>query len=302
MLRGNILSDLLLLLAALIWGTAFVAQRAGMEVMGPLLFNGVRFGLGALVVLPLVLRRRSRSIPPGGRRGLLAAGVALGSVLFAGATLQQIGLVETTAGKAGFITGLYVVIVPLLGMVFGRRPRAGAAVGAALAAWGLYLLSVTGSWQIEPGDGVVLVAAFFWAGHVLLVGRFAGRYPGIPLAMIQFLVCSTFSLVGALLFEQPRWGHLAEGWVSLVWAGAFSVGVAYTLQVVAQRKARPSHAAVILSLEAVFAALAGWVFLDERLGTRGWIGCSLMLGGMFAAQYTAFSGMVAQSWRRRRSR
>ena len=122
--RENILSDLLLLLAALIWGTAFVAQRAGMEVMGPLFFNGVRFGLGALVVLPLVLRQRPLPIP-GARRGLLGAGLALGSVLFAGATLQQVGLVETTAGKAGFITGLYVVIVPLLGMAFGRRPRAG---------------------------------------------------------------------------------------------------------------------------------------------------------------------------------
>ncbi|HHH38855.1 MAG TPA: DMT family transporter [Sedimenticola sp.] len=299
--RENILSDLLLLLAALIWGTAFVAQRAGMEVMGPLFFNGVRFGLGALVVLPLVLRQRPLPIP-GARRGLLGAGLALGSVLFAGATLQQVGLVETTAGKAGFITGLYVVIVPLLGMAFGRRPRAGVAVGAALAAWGLYLLSVTGSWQIEPGDGVVLIAAFFWAWHVLLVGRYAGRYPGIPLAMIQFLVCSTFSLAGALLFERPRWTMLAEGWVALVWAGAFSVGVAYTLQVIAQRKALPSHAAVILSLEAVFAALAGWVFLDERLGPRALIGCGLMLAGMLAAQYTAFSGGRAQSPRRRKIR
>lgn len=283
--RDPLRADGLLLLAAVIWGTAFVAQRVGMESMGPLSFNAVRFALGALVVLPLALRRggiEAEEAPP--LRRLLGAGSIMGLVLFLGASLQQFGLVYTTAGKAGFITGLYVVIVPILGAAFGHRVPAMVWLGAMLATAGLYLLSVGESFRMAYGDLVVLAAALFWALHVLAVGRYVRRHAGVRLAAIQFTVCAGASLLLALLFEDLSWRAMLEAWVPIVYAGVFSVGVAYTLQLVGQRRAIPAHAAIILSLEAVFAALAGWLILGEQLGLRGLLGCALMLAGMLAAQ------------------
>jgi drug/metabolite transporter (DMT)-like permease len=289
-------SDLLLLLAAAIWGFAFVAQRLGMEHTGPLTFNGVRFALGAVALLPLIWWRRRRVAgrattqcagappppPPAGlpwRRGLI-----LGLVLCGGATLQQAGLVYTTAGKAGFITGLYVVLVPLLGLGLGQRTRRATWLGAILAAGGLYLLSVTGRLHMELGDLLVLGGALFWAVHVLLIGRWAPGNDPVQLAGLQFAVCSALSLVGAFLLEDPAWSQLHGALWPILYAGLMSTGVAYTLQVVAQRHAPPAHAAIILSLESVFAVLGGGVILGERLALRGWAGCALMLAGMILSQ------------------
>jgi drug/metabolite transporter (DMT)-like permease len=283
-------ADWLLLLTALIWGSAFVAQRVGMEHVGPFTFNGVRFTLGALVLLPLVVRRRPL-VPPerggiveGGRWTVLWGGGLAGVVLFIAAALQQVGLVYTTAGKAGFITGLYVIIVPILGLLWGYRPRWGGWVGAGLAVAGLYLLSVTESFTLAPGDFLELVGAFFWAVHVLILGWFAPRVRRVRLACIQFAVCALLSLVTAGLFEPVTAEGLRGAAVPILYGGLLSVGVAYTLQVVAQRHAPPVHAAVILSLEAVFAAVAGWILLDETLGLRGIAGCGLMMAGMLTAQ------------------
>ncbi len=279
-------ADWLLLLTAVIWGSAFVAQRVGMDHVGPFTFNGVRFTLGALVLLPLVVRRKA-VVPPeqgGGRWTVLWGGGLAGVVLFTAAALQQVGLVYTTAGKAGFITGLYVIIVPILGLLWGYRPRWGGWLGASLAVVGLYLLSVTEDLTLAPGDFLELVGAFFWAVHVLILGWLSPRVRRVRLACIQFSVCALLSLATAGLFETITVEGLRGAAVPILYGGLLSVGVAYTLQVVAQRHAPPVHAAVILSLEAVFAAVTGWIILGEVLDLRGVVGCGLMLAGMLTAQ------------------
>jgi len=282
-------ANFLLLTTAAIWGTAFVAQRVGMESVGPFTYNGVRFALGVLSLLPLIAwqARRGPAATPAtrpGRRIALWGALAAGLVMFGGVSLQQVGLVYTTAGKAGFITGLYVVFVPLLGLFWGQRPGLGGWVGALAAAAGLYLLSVTESFTLAPGDGLVLIGALFWAGHVLLLGYLSPRVDAVRLAAGQFAVCAAASLLVALACEEVTWAGLwAAAW-PIAYGGCMSVGVAYTLQVVAQKDAKPTPAAIILSLESAFAALAGYVLLDELLGLRGLAGCALMLGGMLAAQ------------------
>jgi drug/metabolite transporter (DMT)-like permease len=276
-----------LLLAAVIWGFAFVAQRAGMRFLGPFTFNGLRFALGTLVLLPWLAATRGRFSAPtdsdsrGQRRLML--GLA-GIVLFASANLQQAGLVETTAGKAGFITGLYVVIVPLLGIL--RRHRVSAFVwgGCGLSVVGLYLLSVTGTFSISSGDALVLAGAVGWAVHVHVVDWLAARVPPIRIAALQFSICAVLSLVVGGATETVTLSAIRDaGWM-IVYAGVLSVGVAYTLQVVGQRRVDPARAGVILSLEAAFAVLGGWIVLGETLSLRGGIGCTLMLAGMMLAQ------------------
>lgn len=282
-------ADWLLLLTAMIWGTGFVAQRVGMDHVGPLTFNGVRFTLGALVLLPLAVRKTpfsasgSRSGGNGGQVLLWGGGLA-GVVLFAGAALQQAGLVYTTAGKAGFISGLYVIIVPILGLVWGFRPGRGGWLGACLAVAGLYFLSVTEDFRLAPGDSLVLMSSFFWAVHVLVLGWLSPRMRRTRLACIQFSVCALLSLAAAALFEPVTAEGLRGATIPILYGGLVSVGIAYTLQVVAQRHAPPVHAAIILSLESVFAAVAGWIILGEVLDLRGFLGCGLMLTGMLTAQ------------------
>lgn len=283
-------ADGLLLLTAMIWGFAFVAQRLGMDYVGPFTFNGIRFALGCLVLLPLVVKSSGpaalpESIRPRLTRGQLIGGASLtGLALFAGASLQQVGLVYTTAGNAGFITGLYVVIVPLLGLFWGQRPGAGTWIGAFLAAGGLYLLSVTASFTIAFGDLLELIGAFFWAGHVLIIGWLSPRTSPLRLAIFQYAACSVLSLAAAAVFEEITAAGIAGAFVPILYGGALSVGVAYTLQIVAQQSAHPAHAAILLSLEAAFAALGGWVLLGERLSVRGMTGCALMLAGMLLSQ------------------
>jgi drug/metabolite transporter (DMT)-like permease len=213
----------------------------------------------------------------------LWGGALAGLVLFIAATLQQVGLVYTTAGKAGFITGLYVIIVPLLGLFWGHRPGWGGWVGACLATAGLYLLSVTKVMTFAPGDLWELAGAFFWAVHVLLLSWLSPRMNGIKLACAQYAVCALLSLIGAGFAEEITLDGLRGALMAILYGGVISVGVAYTLQVIAQRDAPPIHAAIILSLEAVFAALAGWLVLDEVLSPRGLIGCILMFSGMLTA-------------------
>jgi drug/metabolite transporter (DMT)-like permease len=195
-----------------------------------------------------------------------------------------VGLVYTTAGNAGFITGLYVVIVPILGIVFKFRANSGTWIGASLAAVGLYFLSVTENFTIAYGDFLVLVGAFLWATHVLVIGFLSPRTDPLKLAMTQFLICSLLSLITAMIFENITFHSIKDAAIPILYGGVLSVGVAYTLQVVAQRNAHPAHAAILLSLEAVFAAIGGWIMLDEQLTSRGFIGCGLMLSGMLISQ------------------
>jgi drug/metabolite transporter (DMT)-like permease len=280
-------AELLLLLAAVIWGFAFVAQRVGMEHVGPFTYNGVRFVLGALSLLPLLWigRRSVAPVGPGGWRPILGGGLLAGLLLFAGASLQQVGIVYTTAGKAGFITGLYVVIVPVIGLFWGHRTPWSTWAGTALAVAGLYLLTLTDDLTLADGDGLVLLGAFFWAGHVLMIGWLSGRrIEPILLACLQFIVCAVLSLAVAVVSEPITLAGLWGGALPILYGGLLSVGVAYTLQVVAQRDAPPAHAAIILSLETVFAALGGWLLLNEILSGRGLIGCALMFAGMLLSQ------------------
>lgn len=280
-----IISDLLLLLVAMIWGFGFVAQRVGMDHIGPYAFNGIRFLLGGLCLLPLVLRTQPLSAAGSRRRiPLLYAGGAAGIVLFAGATLQQVGIQYTTAGKAGFITGLYVVIVPIIGLLFRQATSAGTWMGAILATAGMYLLSVRGIMTIDPGDLLVLIGAIFWAMHVLLLGYLSPRTVPVRLAMVQFFVCGLLSLLVACCIETITLSAIRQAAIPILYGGVASVGVGYTLQVVVQRKAHPAHAAILLSLESAFAALGGWWLLAERLSIRGLIGCGLMLSGMLISQ------------------
>lgn len=278
-------TDLLLLLTAFIWGFAFVAQRVGMEHVGPFTFNAVRFALGGLTLLPVALfLRRKGWAQAGPTRPLIWAGPLVGLVLFGGASLQQAGIVTTTAGNAGFITGLYVILVPLSGLLWGQRAGAGAWVGALLAVAGLYLLSVTEALTIQSGDLLVLLGAFFWTAHVQLIGWLTRRVDALLLSVVQFLVCAVLSLAVALGSESIQAQGLAGAAPAILYGGLLSVAVAYTLQVVAQRTARPSHAAILLSLESAFAALGGWLMLGEQLTPRALLGCALMLAGMLLSQ------------------
>ena len=283
-------SDFLLLITATIWGFAFVAQRVGMDYVGPFTFNGVRFALGALSLLPLLLiSREERSaaedilLQPG-MPMVAGGGILAGFMLFMGISLQQMGLVYTTAGKAGFITCLYVIIVPILSLFWNQSTTAGTWLGAVLAVAGLYLLSVTEKFTMAFGDLLEFCGAFFFAAQVLVIGWLSPKIRPIKLAFYQFVTCSALSLVVAAMSEPIRFNAIIRASWPLLYGGILSSGVAFTLQVVAQRDTHAAHAAILMSLEGVFAAVGGWLLLGEVLGWRGLIGCGLMLGGMLLSQ------------------
>ena len=295
MRKKHVQSDLLFLLCGMIWGFAFVAQRMGMDHVGPFTFNGIRFFLGAMVLVPFIYRRRNQPRQNAlGAGGLLRYGGLAGLAIFAGASLQQVGLVYTTAGKAGFITGLYVVIVPIMGLLWGQRTNAGTWGGALMAAVGMYLLSVNEDFSIAFGDLLELMGAFMWAGHILLIGWISPKTDSLQLAFVQFMICALASLLTAVVCETITMTGIAAAALPIVYGGALSVGVAYTLQVVAQRHAHPAHAAILLSLESVFAAVGGWLMLGEVMSLRGVGGCVLMFVGMLLSQ---LYGLVVPSRR-----
>lgn len=306
-------AELLLTLTAVIWGFAFVAQRVGMDHVGPFAYNGVRFALGALSLLPLwlYLRRRPAAAPdaaaatmeaaadpapaaskaaskttaaPLGSLATLGGSALAGTVLFLAASLQQLGLVSTTAGNAGFITSLYVVIVPLLGLLAGRRVGARVWIGAGLALGGLYLISVGAGFVVAPGDLLELAGALFWAFHILIIARLAPRADALLLAMGQFAVCSALSLLAAAFTETTTLAGLRAALIPILYGGLLSIGVAYTLQIVAQRRAHPASASIILSMESLFAGLGGILLLGEPFGLRFGVGALLMLAGLVVSQ------------------
>lgn len=280
-------SDLLLILTAAIWGFAFVAQRVGMRYIGPFIFNGIRFALAAVFLIPLVLikKRRSASRELWNSGNIIRSGLFAGLFLFAGSSFQQVGVVFTTAGKAGFITGLYVVIVPLAGLLLWReRTGTGTWIGAVLAVAGLYLLTIGRDFIPQKGDLLVLAGAFFFAGHVIAIGKLCRRIDPLALALVQCLTCSILSLGVSAVFESNSAGAIMKAAVPIIYGGIFSVGMAYTFQIFAQRYAPASHASVIMSFEAVFAVLGGWLILGEVLSARGIFGCVLMFAGMILSQ------------------
>ena len=289
MIKNKVIrADLIMLLAAAIWGFAFVAQREGMETMGPFLFNAARFFIGSAVLFPLVWYLSKKNKTPTNKetstKKLLIAGTIAGLFLFLASSFQQVGIQYTTAGKAGFITGLYIFFVPLIGIFFGQRTGSGTWLGAFIAVIGLYLLSINDDFSIARGDLLQLICAVFFAAHILVVGYVAKRMDPLKLSLIQYVVSGVLSFFIAVAIEMITWQMIVDTAIPLLYAGVMSIGVGYTLQVVAQQHAKSSHAAIILGLEGAFAVLGGWLILDENLSTRGLIGCGLMLSGMFLSQ------------------
>lgn len=281
-------ANLFLLLAALIWGLAFVAQRIGMDHVGPYTFNGVRFALGILSLLPLMVYQKragaNQQTPHGSSSKEIGIGIAAGLILFIAASLQQIGLIYTTAGKAAFITCLYIILVPIAGIFFRHKLTVAAWLGSLLAVFGLYLLSVKEGFSIAYGDFLELIGALFWTAHILLIDRYSCRIDTLKLAAIQFTTCSLLCLATAAFTETITLEGIQQAGIPILYGGLFSVGIAYTLQIFGQKYAAPSHAAIILSMESVFAAIGGFLILNERLGTTELIGCLLMFAGMLLSQ------------------
>ena len=283
-------SYLLLLVCSLIWGFAFVAQRFGAEHLGAYAFNAARGFLGAAALLPLVwvLDRRARLCPLESREAWLRVvrpGVFIGLMFFGGQTLQQLGVEQTTAGNAAFVTGLYMVLVPLAGRFFGHHTTAFTWLGIALAVPGLFLLTWTGTGTgIGAGDLLVLVGTLFWTFHILGVGRVAPHVDPLRLSVAQFVVMATLSLVVAPFSEPDPFAGLLPALGAVLFAGLLSTGIGFTLQVVAQRHARASIAAMIMSLEAMWGAVGGALFLGERLTLQGYLGAALMMAGILLAQ------------------
>jgi drug/metabolite transporter (DMT)-like permease len=282
----------MLLGAAALWGTGFVAQRAAMEHMGPFLFNTLRYLIGAAILLPaghLVLRRLGVRWD----RRVLRDGVVLGSVLALGAGLQQAGMVTTTASRAGFITGLYVLMVPAFALCFGHRPTRGNVAGVALAFLGMLMFVDWEGGGVTVGDWLVLGSAVAWALHVVLIGTMAPRRDPTALVGVQFAAAGLLSGAVVLAFERTG----AVGWwgaaLPVAYSGLFATAAAFTLQFMAQRDAPPTHATILLSTEALFAAVFGWMLLSEKLGLMEIVGGSLMFSGALVSQRSSRPGVVS---------
>jgi drug/metabolite transporter (DMT)-like permease len=283
----------MLLVASAIWGAAFVAQRDAAAQLGAMEIAALRFLAGGVLLLPIVAIRRTSVRATSPPRVVLLGGTIAGVLMLVAFVLQQTGIERgSTASSAGFITGLYVVFVPMLGLLWGVRTHAAVWVGAVMAAAGLYLLSVDASLRMSEGDLLVLACAVAWAVHVLVIGRFSPRCDPIELAAMQFLVTGGIALV--LLPRWPAAGAIEQVIWPMLYLGPVAVGVAFTLQVVGQRTAPPAHAAVILSMEGLFAALFGALLGQERLAWMQYGGCGLMLAGILVAQWPELAGRRAR--------
>ena len=293
-LRGGAM----LMLTALIWGTAFVAQSVGMDYLGPCAFTATRNFIGCVALLPVIaLASRMRSgaqpeeaAPAPGKKALFGWGAACGLLLGGATLLQQAGMQTASAGKAGFLTALYIVIVPVLGIFLGRRPGLKVWMGVVLALVGAYLLSVKGGAGIASGDLLVIASAVVFSLHILVIDSVPAGEDGVRLSCVQFLVAGAFALVLALFLESFTWRDILSAWVPLLYTGVVSSGVGYTLQILGQRTVNPTVASLILSLESVFAALAGWAILGQALSLRELFGCALVFVAVILAQLPSKKG------------
>ena len=288
----------LLLVTSMIWGTAFVAQRVGMESIEPLTFNAARMALAAAAVgLPALYRGRRdrRAFPERSaedrrlfRRNTVDGGLCCGFFLAGGSILQQMGLVYTTAGKAGFITAMYMLLVPILELLLFRKRHGALVWGAvALGVAGLYLLCVTEGFSLARGDALVCVCALLFAGHILCCGHFAPRVDPLALSAIQIAAAALIAALAAAFFEQPTWAKLHSALWPILYCGLVSGGLGYTLQMIAQRHTDPAVASLLMSLESVFAVLAGALLLSERMSGREILGCALMFAAILLVQLPA---------------
>ena len=282
-LRGT----LMLLAASFFWGTTFVAQILGMEGLGPYTYAAARFALGVLFIGALWFLYRDKRAAQrraGTFRSGFRAGIPVGLAMFVGVTLQQVALLYTTAGKTAFITTLYIVLVPLAAVLLGQRVRAVQWGGAILAFAGVYFLSAYGERSINTGDLLVLICSFFWMAQILLIDRYARAVDAIELCFMQMIVCTVGSAALAAIYESFAWSDLWSAAVPILYAGLFSCGVAYTCQILGQAYVEPTQAAILMSTEAIFAAVAGWIILGETMSGVQLLGCALLLGGALMAQ------------------
>lgn len=281
-------NNVLLVLTALIWGCAFVAQSVGMDYVGPFTFNMARFLIGAIVLLPVIWfmdRQRKTDAEKGaGQKTLIIGGICCGIALAVASTLQQWGILFTTVGKAGFITAMYIVIVPLLGIFIGKKVRPLIIGCVAIAVVGFYFLCMTESLRLGLGDFLVLLCAIAFSIHILVIDHFSPKVDGVKMSAIQFLTAAIISAVPTLLWEQPVLTEILQAWQPVLYAGVMSCGVAYTLQIIAQKNADPTVASLLLSLESVFSVLAGWVLLGQGLSLKELFGCVLIFCAIILAQ------------------
>lgn len=276
---------LLLLFTATIWGVAFVAQSVGMDYVGAFTFNAVRNVIGGLVLIPTILLfdRKSKGVSPDTKSGsqrkhTLIAGIWCGVCLFVASTLQQIGIQYTTVGKAGFITAMYIVLVPLLGIFLHKKVGFRVWLAVAIAVVGLYVLCVKpGEFSVQMGDLLVLLCAVAFSVHIMVIDHFAPTCNGVKMSCIQFFTCAVLSSIGMFLFETPEIDSILQAWIPILYAGALSSGVGYTLQIVGQKGMNPTVASLILSLESTISVIAGWLILGQELSARELIGCAMVM-------------------------
>lgn len=287
----------MLFLTAFIWGTAFVAQSMGMDYLGPFGFNGIRCLIGGVALLPCIYilgRTGAGRREAGDKKALIIGGVSCGVILFAASSLQQIGLQYTTAGKAGFVTAFYIVLVPVLGIFLGQKTGWKVWLAVAMALAGLYFLCITNGFSIGKGDVYVFVGALLFSAHILVIDYFSPRTDGVKMSCIQFFVAGLLSVVPMMAETTTVDGILQSG-IPLLYAGVLSCGVAYTLQIVAQKNMNPTICSLILSLESCISVLAGWAVLGETLTAREAFGCILMFGAIILAQIPDRSSKSAQA-------
>ena len=284
--KKSIWSGGLLVLTAMIWGFAFVFQKIGAESVGTFVFNGLRFAMGALSLIPVFLIFEREKFNKEKFKKTVIASIACGTVLFIASALQQYGIELTgSAGKAGFITGLYTVLVPIISFIlYKKKGGAGVWIGAILAVVGLFLLSVGDGFSVELGDLYLLIGAFFWAGHILIIDKFIDGVSPLRFASFQFAVCAALNLIFAAFFDTFDAQAISTALVPLLYGGLASVGIAYTLQIFGQKYTDPSTAAIIFSLESVFSAIGETVVIGSVMTARGYIGCVLIFGGIILSQ------------------
>ena len=276
-----------LFVTAIIWGLAFTAQRLGADCMGAFTFNGARFLLGAVSLIPVIYLFERDQGTSKEEFYTVMAGIGGGVILFSAASLQQFGVEWTgSAGRSGFITGLYTVLVPILGIFLGRRAGLLVWAGAVCAVFGLFLLSVPSEGPIMAGDIVLFIGSFFWAWHIVYVGSLVSRIKPILFSMAQFAVCGILSLICAFLFEDITISLLSAGLMPILYSGFLSVGIAYTLQIVGQKGVEPAKAAIIFTLETLFSIVGGALLLGETMDVRGYAGCVFIFAGIIISQIT----------------
>ena len=278
--------SLLLLLTAAIWGVAFVAQSVGMDYVGPFTFTAVRSVIGGAVLLPVIaFREKKREQRQENHAKVVVGGILCGTLLCIASNLQQIGIQYTTVGKSGFVTAMYIVLVPILGLFLHKKAGAKIWIGVGLAVCGLYLLCMTsGEVVLQRGDILTLLCALAFSFQILAVDYFAPMVDGVQLACIQFFVCGLLSSVPMFVIEHPEMKLILAAWVPILYAGILSNGVAYTLQIVAQRGMNPTAASLLMSMESVFSVLAGWILLQQKMSVREIMGCVLMFAAIILVQ------------------